>query len=389
MGDNSLNIQIKELWKIYANTLTLLAASFAVPDLPSIDYLLEEDEDTLGFKPFEKDPNSSRYDIQANRDRMPKYHDHGIERHHPNIEMLSRVRDFLTDGLELAVQYENIPIDLIDGTTFVYREEGMPSELLASPEGHHATLSSTSIEREDIAQAKMTAPDAASTVDDRASQSASVSISANPAMKRMVDDIVGSEASNDPEHLDESPRPPTIENRAPPTPPSYSFEESPLKDIGNDTSYGVIGTLTAHDLVQEMRSYSPREVQLGSTPRPLVPSVSSSPFAPATGGSPSRPGTAKRLPLEQQRMEYSLQSSVSSMQDPSSMFSPQKTWNAGTTGTTTGRGPSTVYANGNGFFEGAFVSPLVCNGSPWGSGRKSGLQASFVGQTPPNGQDGG
>ena len=106
IGDTSLNVQIKELWKIYANTLTLLAATFPVPDLPSLDYLLEEDEDTLGFKPFEKDPNSTRYDYQTNRARMPKYHDHGIERHHPNIEMLGRVRDFLTDGLELAVQYE-------------------------------------------------------------------------------------------------------------------------------------------------------------------------------------------------------------------------------------------------------------------------------------------
>lgn len=261
----------------------------------------------------------------------------------------------------------------------------MPSELLASPEGHHAILSSTSIEREDIAQAKMTALDAASTIGDKASQSASASISANPAMKRMVDDIVGSEASNDPEDLNESPRPPVVENRAPPTPPSYSFEESPLKDVGNDTSYGVIGTLTAHDLVQEMRSYSPQEVQLG-TPRPLVPNMYSSPFAPATSGSPSRPGTAKRLPLEQPRNEYSLQSSVSSMQDPSSIFSPPKTWNAGTTGR---GGPSTVYTNGNAFYEGGdFVSPLVFNGSPWASGRKSGLKAS-VGQTPPNGQDGG
>ena len=106
MGDTSLTVQIKELWRTYANTLTLLAATFPVPDLPSIDYLLEEDEDTLGFKPFEKDPNSTRYDVQAKRARLSKYHDHGIERHHPNIEMLGRVREFLTDGLELAVQYE-------------------------------------------------------------------------------------------------------------------------------------------------------------------------------------------------------------------------------------------------------------------------------------------
>ena len=255
----------------------------------------------------------------------------------------------------------------------------MPSELLASPEGHHATLSSTSIDRDDISQAKMTAPDAMSVTDDKTSQSASASISANPAMKRMVDDIVGSEASNDPEFL-ESPLPPITEKRAPPTPPSYSFEESPLKEIGNDTSYGVIGTLTARDLVREMQTYSPQQAQLG-TPRPLIPSLYSSPFAPV--GSPARPATAKRLPVEH------VQSSVSSMQDPSSMFSPQKHWNANNVNENAAvRGPRAVYGNGAAFTEGDFMSPLVFNGSPWAGTSKSGYRAS-VGQTPPNGQNGG
>lgn len=269
----------------------------------------------------------------------------------------------------------------------------MPSELLASPECHHATLSSTSIDRDDIsqAQAKMTAaPDAMSVTDDKTSQSACASISANPAMKRMVDDIVGSEASNenDPQSLEFPLLPPSTENRAPPTPPSYSFEESPLKEIGNDTSYGVIGTLTARDLVQTMQSYSPQQAQLG-TPRPLVPNVYTSPFAsPATAtGSPFRPATAKRLPIQQLRNEYSLPSSVSSMQEPSSMFSPHKAWPSGN-GNPASRGPSHVYRNGAVFTEGDFMSPLVFNGSPWASRRKSGSKAS-VGLTPPNGQDGG
>ena len=102
VGDASLNIQIKELWKIYANTLTLLAATFPVTALPSIDYLLEEDEDTLGYKPFNNNTTFRRFRIPGKETLKPKYHDKGIERHHPNVEMLGRVRDFLTDGLELA-----------------------------------------------------------------------------------------------------------------------------------------------------------------------------------------------------------------------------------------------------------------------------------------------
>jgi len=105
VGDTSLNVQIKELWKIYANTLTLLAATFPVSELPNIDYLLEEDVDTLGFKPFTNDRTWKRYfhdERQESRDRKSKWNDRGVGRHHPNVEMLGRIRDFLVDGLTLA-----------------------------------------------------------------------------------------------------------------------------------------------------------------------------------------------------------------------------------------------------------------------------------------------
>ena len=103
VGDASLNVQIKELWKIYAATLTLLAATFPVSALPSIDYLLEEDEETLGFKPFDNNTTFRRFRVQGSEKLKPKLHDKGTERHHPNIEMLGRVRDFLTNGLKLAL----------------------------------------------------------------------------------------------------------------------------------------------------------------------------------------------------------------------------------------------------------------------------------------------
>ena len=103
LGDTTLDVQIKELWKTYANTLTLLAATFSVADLPSIDYLLEEDEDTIGFKPFEDEQKSRRYYDQDSGTRKPPFHAKSVERQHPNVEMLGRVREFLTDGLKLAL----------------------------------------------------------------------------------------------------------------------------------------------------------------------------------------------------------------------------------------------------------------------------------------------
>ena len=103
VGDTSLTVQIKEMWKIYANTLTLLAATFPVSALPSVDYLLDEDEDTLGFKPFNNGRTRRRYFRPEDEKPKLKWHGSGVERHHPNVEMLGRVRDFLTDGLELAL----------------------------------------------------------------------------------------------------------------------------------------------------------------------------------------------------------------------------------------------------------------------------------------------
>lgn len=103
VGDTSLTVQIKEMWKIYANTLTLLAATFPVSALPSVDYLLEEDEDTLGFKPFNNDRTKKRYFSPDDEKPKLKWHSSGVERHHPSLEMLGRVRDFLIDGLELAL----------------------------------------------------------------------------------------------------------------------------------------------------------------------------------------------------------------------------------------------------------------------------------------------
>ena len=96
--------QMQDMWRAYARCLTLLATSFQVQTLPVVEYLLEEDEDTLGFRPFQSLNNASlrRYGSDSTI-RKPRMHDAGIERQHPNAEMLFRVRDFLVDGVELAL----------------------------------------------------------------------------------------------------------------------------------------------------------------------------------------------------------------------------------------------------------------------------------------------
>lgn len=187
--DSSLSIQIKEFWKIYANTLTLLASTFDVVHLPEIDYLLEEDEETLGFAPLDQAATSRRYVGQSGQ-LKPRVTDPGVERSHPNMENLYRVREFVIDGLDLVVR-NRIPVALVDDDdkkTFIYQEDGLPSHIFSSPDHRHDTLSTANIEREDIPQA---AQDSSSVADGRSmfggSQSASASMSAN--MHRIVEDV--------------------------------------------------------------------------------------------------------------------------------------------------------------------------------------------------------
>ena len=287
----------------------------------------------------------------------------------------------------------------------------MPSELIASPENRYTTLSSTRIEREELSLANSIAVyQTASVVDGRTYQSASASISAGTTVNRMVDKLVDSEAASDSEYHD----------RAPPTPPGHTFgDDSPTKDDGNETNYSLFGTSTAQGILQEINSNSPVPQQQGISP-PLLPSIYHSPFAPmpeeVTSLRPSTANPVSQLPLpqhvknlnnvplstiRQQPEGVFIQSSISSMQDPSSILLPGSgdypqsnhlagnlengMFNAGVGNpTVTGR-PSTVYGNESAFDESMMFSPLVFKGIPWeGTGHMR--QADF--ETPPNGQGG-
>lgn len=98
LDDTTLAVQIKQLWQTYANTLSLLAATFSVENLPRLDYILAEDEDIIGFLPLctGKDLDS---DSRRNRTIFDATE---RSRVHPNEEMLARVLCLLEDGMELC-----------------------------------------------------------------------------------------------------------------------------------------------------------------------------------------------------------------------------------------------------------------------------------------------
>ncbi|KAF1980446.1 hypothetical protein BU23DRAFT_8861 [Bimuria novae-zelandiae CBS 107.79] len=254
IADTLTKVEVQELWKAYAATLTLLTSSFPadqLPQDPSDSYLLEEDIETIGFQPL----------ISADTTRLwykdgvlkPKCTD--VERSHPNVEMLMRVRDLLIDGLMLT-QNPEAPLDL-DGPRFVYREEGLPSELLASPHNRADGSPVMPVEPVDF----LLFPSEAPVADDQksysvvaASETASTMAAKDSAMNQLVDDLVG------PDGLD-----PLLEEdeNIPPTPPEQTFEDTALV---SDNTYGP-ATFSISDLVNTVQNYKKPS---GSPATPLM-----------------------------------------------------------------------------------------------------------------------
>lgn len=202
-------------------------------------------------------------------------------------------------------------------------------------------------------------------------------------MKRMVDELVGSEATYDADFLDtptrdEVPRPP-------PTPPSYSFDDSPFDKPDDHTTYGLLGNNHGYDFPEDD---SPDHAQL-STPR--FSSLYTFPMASYHGETASRPSTAHRVSSQQQDDHDTRPNFVSPHNAPfpssitvlSATARPYEAYgqprlSIGTRYAPNGE-PSTIYGNDGALTESHFLSPLVFDES---------LRA-FGGRTPPNGQAGG
>lgn len=101
IGTASINVHIRELWDSYCRMLTLLVEAFPVQTLKDVDYLLEEDAATVGFKPFRDSKECWLYS-DNHGDLKKRSTDPGVERYHPNVEMEARIRGLVKDGIILA-----------------------------------------------------------------------------------------------------------------------------------------------------------------------------------------------------------------------------------------------------------------------------------------------
>jgi len=99
--DETVVAHVREFWKRYSEALTVLTATFEVETLPAVDYLLEEDLDTVAFAPLSSGESAERY--RAGNKIKPKIGDVGVYRQHPDQEMLARVRGLVLDAIQIIV----------------------------------------------------------------------------------------------------------------------------------------------------------------------------------------------------------------------------------------------------------------------------------------------
>lgn len=287
---------------------------------------------------------------------------------------------------------KDVPIQLV-GETFIYLEEDLPSGV-----DYQTTQSTTSVGRDEITHVDETAlPAVAPSAGEGASQAPSVSLSMDLDSKQMVDDLVNSETTGENGDVNG----PALADAPPGKAESLRLRSSQATHVvGNDTSYGLIGSGTAREYFGD---------QPPGSPRPLLPSIDKSPFAlqPGEQTPGSRPGTAKRMtpshsqnnsqtgfPLQQIHYGFNIESSTPSiMSDPTQQsrltggHSNQPFLNSTfpvLVNYTSGGRTSTDYENGTSGGFGFRSSEIVSQG---GSGTVRAANTNY--QTPPNGQDAG
>lgn len=284
-----VNVYIKELWKMYADILTGLINLFPVGELPCLNYLLEEDQTTVGFKPLRSAKQNSNCDLYLDGEgkMKPRCTDQGIERSHPNIEMQARVRDILLCGLALAVR-DDCPVTLDRALgKFAYVEEGVQhvSPITSQTAGGSASSHTSPTH----VSSNLTTPDFALQQQEQGVAEGSVvasdSQSMDTEMHRMVDDLL--EPSNG----------------------HYTGSNEILYGMHSHTANEIFAPI--HTNIQHLQQTPKMQAHI----LPSLPTIWSSPFTPQPNElqptSPDRPNTARQLsPLQLNNAQQQLEAAA-------------------------------------------------------------------------------
>lgn len=246
---------VDSFWHIYAQTIDTMAAVFPVwdlDDLGDLGYLLEEDADTVAFKPLEDNKTLRVWRDKQTGQVKPRWSDQGVVRNTEDVEMLARIKDLLADGVSLATYEEQAPLKM-QGMRVLHREAqdvemlaieapNQPAETAAKVNGHFQkpvqpmkpTSYAAAARGPAKAQAQPRKPKGTSTASSRDAQ-----------LSRMVDNLVDDSESNNPV-----------------TPPQQ-HRANPSVVNNEDPSYSGLRDSTA-DFARPPNFYEPQQKPIGS-----------------------------------------------------------------------------------------------------------------------------
>lgn len=137
-SDDFIKPAVDDFWPTYAHAMDMISQTFPIwefDDQPHVAYLLDEDGETLAFKPLVEEKTMSVWFDRQTGVQKPYRYDAHVKRVAVEDEMLARVQGLLNDAVSLANGEENAPLKL-HGTRFLYGDEKLP-EPAALPVSAH------------------------------------------------------------------------------------------------------------------------------------------------------------------------------------------------------------------------------------------------------------
>ena len=208
--EESLTGAIDQFWRTYARSVDVIAAVFPIWDLEDLDevtYCLEEDVDTIGFKPILHERANKIWRNKQTGLLKHRFSDAGVTRASIDEEMLARVKEFLVDGLFLANDDDDAVIKL-RGTRILHRDaedvEPLPVIVPAPPTNvAKVTAKPTSTASPKPLSYAAAAANGSSQESGRknvanGAATKSAPLSQHLRLSRMVDDLVDDDESNNP-----------------------------------------------------------------------------------------------------------------------------------------------------------------------------------------------
>jgi hypothetical protein len=130
-----LAASIAQFWPCYARAIDLIAQGFPIWDLEDTDdvtYMLEEDVDTIEFKPLMDEKTIKNWQDKKTGLLKRKFTDANVVKCSQDDEMLQRIKNILADGLYLANDDDDAPICL-RGTRILCTMDQTVEDLVVRP----------------------------------------------------------------------------------------------------------------------------------------------------------------------------------------------------------------------------------------------------------------